>query len=376
MDKSWLDKEFDGFDPDVPIEAAWLPPSSWYTEEALYVVERRSVFRNNWLVAARTEQLRGVGDYVAGFIANEPYVVVRAQDGALRAFFNVCRHHAAAVMVGEGCTDSLVCPYHGWTYGLDGRLASAPELGRVKGFDREEFGLVPMHVREWGALVFVAMGAELPPWTADMDELQTRLVRAHWDGLEFVERRAYTVACNWKVFVDNYLDGGYHVSHLHRGLAGQLDLDTYRTEIFERLSIQSVSGGAAEPAAAGGAPATDFRERVGEGALYAWVYPNLMINRYGPMMDVNWVLPRGHDRTEVIFDYYFADTAGAAARRLIDDSLAASDVVQREDVEVCESVQRGLESSSYDRGRYSVKREMGEHHFHRLLAADLSTYKP
>ena len=371
MRESWLDNQLNAFDADLPIEEAWLPPSSWYTDESVYVIERRTVFHNNWLIAARTDQVRKPGDFAAGFMAGEPYVVVRGEDGVLRAFFNVCRHHAAAVMLGEGCTDVMECPYHGWRYGLDGRLLSAPELGGVRDFDREAFGMVPMNVREWGPLVFISMGKQPAQWSADLAELGRRLDKMNWAGLHFAERRSYTLECNWKVFVDNYLDGGYHVSCLHRGLAGQLDLDTYKTEIFDRYSVQSVagrggSGGAARPRA------TDFRERIGYGALYAWIYPNLMINRYGPMMDLNWVLPRGHNQTEVIFDYFFSEVDGRAARDFMTDSLAASDLVQQEDVGVCESVQRGLQSSSYDRGRYSVKREMGEHHFHSLLTGDFA----
>jgi len=371
MATSWLDEQLDGFDPAVPIEAAWLPPSSWYTERGVYEVERDTVFKNNWLIAAREDQLTRPGDFVAGRVANEPYVVVRGEDGRLRAFYNVCRHHAAQVMVGAGTTDTMVCPYHGWTYALDGRLLSAPELGGVRDFDRECFGLVPMHVAQWGPFVFISMAGAPRPLDADLGELHARLGAMGVEELRFVERRTYTLSCNWKVYVDNYLDGGYHVASLHRGLAAQLDLSSYRTEVFERFSIQSGAGSKAPRDAGPGEPGGDFSERVGEAVLYAWIYPNFMVNRYGAMMDTNWVLPREHDRCEVVFDYYFVESEGGR-KDFVERSLAASDVVQREDVEICESVQRGLESSSYDRGRYSVKREMGEHQFHRLLAADFA----
>jgi choline monooxygenase len=363
---AWVFDEVARFDPGVPLEAAWLPPKSWYNDARFHALERDTVFRNNWLIAARSDQFAKAGDYVAGAVAGEPYVVVRGEDGALRAFYNVCRHHAAQVAVGAGCAESLVCPYHGWTYALDGRLLRAPELGAVKDFDRGKFGLVPMHVDEWCGLVFVSMAERPRPLSKDLTEVGARLLSMEIDQLRFVARRKYTLACNWKVYVDNYLDGGYHVSYLHKGLAGQLDLDSYKTEIFERYSIQSGAGAAGKKE---GTPGSDFAERIGDRVLYAWIYPNLMINRYGPMMDTNWVIPRGHDETEVIFDYYFTRET-ARDEDFVQKSLAASDVVQVEDVEICESVQKGLGSSSYDQGRYSVKREMGEHHFHRLLAED------
>ncbi len=368
MTQSWLDQQLDDFNPTVPIENAWLPPSSWYTEPGVFEVERDTVFKNNWLIAAREDQLLNPGDFVAGRVANEPYVVVRGEDGTLRAFYNVCRHHAAQVMIGEGCTDSLVCPYHGWTYALDGKLTSAPELGGVRDFDRDCFGLTPMRVAEWGPFVFICMADEPESLADELTVLSTRLDDMNMHGLHFVERRSYTLKCNWKVYVDNYLDGGYHVASLHKGLASQLDLSSYRTEIFDRYSIQSGAGAGVGNDGVDG----DFAERIGDRVLYAWLYPNVMINRYGPMMDTNWVLPRGHDVTEVVFDYYFIQALGGDPE-FVKKSLGASDVVQQEDIDICESVQTGLESSSYNKGRYSVKREMGEHHFHRLLAADIAT---
>ena len=354
------------FDPAVPLEAAWLPPKSWYNDPGFFDLERDTVFRNNWLIAARGDQLLKTGDFVAGSVAGEPYVVVRGEGGELRAFYNVCRHHAAQVAAGTGCAETLVCPYHGWTYALDGRLVRAPELGAVKDFNREKFGLVPMHVAEWCGFVFISMAEKPRALAADLAELETRLRAMDLANMQYVARRKYTLACNWKVYVDNYLDGGYHVSYLHKGLAGQLDLDSYRTELFERYSIQSGAGAAGKKE---GAPGSDFAERIGDRVLYAWIHPNLMINRYGPMMDANWVIPRGHNHTEVVFDYYFTPETGAD-EDFVQRSLAASDVVQVEDVEICESVQKGLGSSSYDQGRYSAKLEKGEHHFHRLLAED------
>jgi choline monooxygenase len=364
---SWLRDEVSRFDAAVPLEAAWLPPSSWYNDPRFYELERDTVFRNNWLIAGRADQVQRAGDYVAGAMTGEPHVIVRNEQQQLNAFFNVCRHHAAQVMSGAGCAESLVCPYHGWTYGLDGRLLKAPELGPVKDFDRASFGLVPMAVESWCDLLFICMAKAPSPLSPQLTELATRLRAMEVDRLQFVARRTYRLACNWKVYVDNYLDGGYHVSYLHRGLAAQLDLDSYRTDVFERYSIQSGAG-----ASGGGESESDFAERIGDRVLYAWLYPNLMINRYGPMMDTNWVIPHGHDETEVIFDYYFTPET-ARDSSFVEKSLAASDVVQQEDVVICESVQKGLGSSSYDRGRYSVKREQGELHFHRLLAQDFRT---
>ena len=219
-----------------------------------------------------------------------------------------------------------------------------------------------------GPLVFIHLGDDPPPFREQVAELARRLDALGTGALKFAGRRSYDMQCNWKVYVDNYLDGGYHVSVLHKALAGQLDLDTYVTELFPFVSIQSCRSPEEAPGEAGG----DFADRIGEAALYAFVYPNVMLNRYGPILDTNYVVPLGPDRTRVIFDFYFRETEGAEAAAFIERSIAASHRVQEEDVTISESVQRGLGSPAYDRGIYAPGIEMAAFHFHRLLAADLS----
>jgi choline monooxygenase len=227
-------------------------------------------------------------------------------------------------------------------------------------------------VESWGPLVFVHLGENPVPLREQLGDLEARLERLGWRALRFAARRSYTMQCNWKVYVDNYLDGGYHVSYLHRALAGQLDLKSYRTELFERLSIQSCKAPEEKPGESEG----DFADRIGEEALYAFFYPNFMINRYGPILDTNWVVPLAHDRTLVVFDFFFRDTEGSAAQDFIERSIAASHRVQEEDVSISESVQRGLGSPAYDRGIYAPAIEMAAYHFHRLLARDLRASDP
>lgn len=371
MNREQLQEHIGDFDGTLPIEKAWTPPAPWYTTPEVYQLELKSVFTDNWLIAARIDQVDESRRYVCGEIAGERYVVVRGDDGVLRAFYNVCRHHAAAVAEGEGSKRRFVCPYHGWTYGLDGHLINAPELGDVEDFDRDCFGLVPMAVEVWGSLVFVSMAKEPRSLADDLAPLKAELDEMQFESMPFVERREYTMACNWKVYVDNYLDGGYHVAYLHRGLAAQLDLNSYKTRVFDRFSIQSGAGAAPDNNKRRVKAGSDFAERIGDRVLYAWIYPNLMINRYGTIMDTNWVIPVAPNRTKVIFDYYFLSPEKAQTD-FVERSIGASDVVQIEDAGICEAVQRGLESRSYKAGRYSPLREGGEYHFHRLLSEELA----
>ena len=183
-------------------------------------------------------------------------------------------------------------------------------------------------------------------------------------SLHWMERRHYTFDCNWKVFVDNYLDGGYHVPHLHKGLDSVLDYSNYMIENGEYFCLQW------SPLVSEGAEAQTGAVRQGERALYYWIYPNFMINWYSGAMDTNLVIPRGVDKTEVIFDFYFPDVS-TAARERNQASIEVGQRIQDEDVAICKSVQRGLNSRAYNAGRLSVRREAGEHLFHRLLHADL-----
>jgi choline monooxygenase len=357
----------ESYRPDLPLSHAWTIPAAWYVDDRVLDLERRTTFTRSWQCVARVDQMAQRGAYVACESASgEPIVVVRGDDGVLRAFFNVCRHHAAAVVGdGEGTAKHLRCPYHGWTYALDGSLKGTPDFGGVCDFDRAAHGLVPLDVAVWESWVFARLepaGPSLEEFIGD--ELACGIQLRDLGSLRWVERRQYVVECNWKVYVDNYLDGGYHVPYLHAGLASVLDAREYTVETGNRFCLQR------SPIVAGeGADATTGAVRAGE-AFYYWLYPNFMINCYAGTMDTNLVRPLGVDRTEVVFDFYFADTSDEAVSRNR-ASIGVSDTIQREDEAICRAVQRGLASRAYAAGRLSVRREAGEHLFHRLLCADL-----
>ena len=184
------------------------------------------------------------------------------------------------------------------------------------------------------------------------------------ENLHWIEQRWYRLNCNWKVFVDNYLDGGYHVPHLHKGLNRVLDYSSYTIENGEQFCLQSSPIVSPDHFDEVGAVRTGGR------ALYYWLYPNFMMNYYEGVFDTNLVRPLAVDRTEVVFDFYFADVTESARERNL-ASINVGDRIQQEDLDICESVQRGLRSQAYEAGRLSVRREAGEHLFHRLLHADL-----
>jgi choline monooxygenase len=350
------------FDPELPLEKAHTVPSSWYFDAELYDAECRAVFGNTWQVAGRLDQLASPGEFVTTTIAGEPIVVLRDGD-ALRGFYNVCRHRGTVIVPEPaGTTTKLRCRYHGWTYDLAGRLRGCPEFEGVADFRREDQGLVGVAVDTWGPLAWVHMGdrpASLADFLAPMPE---RTASLGLEQLRWFERREYELACNWKVFVDNYLDGGYHVNTVHPGLAGALDYSQYRTEIHRSSSVQVSPIKPSDDASIA-------EVRTGDHAYYWWIFPNLMLNIYAGVMDTNLVLPLGPDRCRVIFDFYFTREA---ASDFVSRSIEVAEQIQREDIGICEEVQHGLRSRSYSTGRFSVRREAGGYHFHQLLARNLS----
>lgn len=352
----------------APLAHAYTIPASWYTDLRVADLEKRGIFHRTWQMVGRTDQVSKSGEFFTTDLDGEPLVVVRGADGVLRAFYNVCRHHAAAVVTETtGHAANFRCPYHGWTYGIDGALKGAPDFDGVCDFDRAKNGLVSVRVESWENFVFVNLDANAASLRDFLGSLVDRVTPLHFHALHFLERRIYELNCNWKVYADNYLDGGYHVPHLHKGLNSVLEYANYTIENADRFSLQSSPVKASSLGADSDAAAT----RHGDRAYYFWQYPNFMLNWYEGYLDTNLVLPLSVDRCRVIFDFYFANV-NVAADEHNRKSIAVSHRVQEEDVDICETVQRGLHSRAYQAGRLSVRREAGEHLFHRLLYKDLT----
>src|SRR5713226_7244583 len=223
------------YNPNTPLSEASTPPASWYIDPRIFDLEKRTVFSRSWQMIGRADQIREPGQYITCELAGEPIVVVRGNDGVLRGFFNVCRHHAAAVLTEpSGQASILHCPYHGWNYGLDGALKGMPEFEGVKNFDRQKNGLMPVKADIWEGFAFVNLDPQAMSLKDFLGGLVKRVAPLGLRKLHYFDRRVYDIHCNWKVFVDNYLDGGYHVPHLHKGLNSVLDYKQYTIENEDR----------------------------------------------------------------------------------------------------------------------------------------------
>ena len=358
------------------LQCAETLASRFYTDPAILALEKTRIFHRSWQLVGTLSQPCGgrngvpltIADpetYFSFDLVGEPVVVVRDQAGVLRAFSNVCRHRAGPIAEGAGCRKVLNCAYHGWTYTLDGRLIGTPEIDGLEFFDRSTMGMVPLRCETWQQFIFVNFSKDGPSLVEYVGNIPQLAREFSFEGLALAERREYTVACNWKVYVDNYLEG-YHIPIVHPGLMQEIDYPRYRCETFRYHSQQL---GPVKPLKAGEGVERVYPPGIGlEEALYFWVFPNLMLNIYPDNVQTNLVVPLTHDKTLTIFEWYFHYANSAKVRQRAAKAIEFSHVVQQEDMHICEAVQRGLQSAAYDRGRYSVKRENGVHHFHRLLA--------
>ena len=210
--------------------------------------------------------------------------------------YNVCRHRAGQVALTRGNRRALQCRYHGWTYALDGSLRSAPEMEGTEGFDPRDFGLMPVRVDRWGPFVFVNLDDAAPALEHVLGRIPEEVTAAGFDleAMSLVERRDYVVECNWKVYVDNYLEG-YHIPIAHPALYRELDYDDYRVETFEWYSRQHAAVRELKPGQELGRDRRYMRSPDGEeDALYYWLFPNTMFNFYPDNMSTNVILPVGH----------------------------------------------------------------------------------
>jgi len=349
------------FDPHLP--TASTLPASYYCEPSVFVDENRKLFARTWQLAGRAGQAAERGSFFTTTLAGEPVLIVRGDDGGLRALSNVCRHRAGPVARGEGTRSSFQCGYHGWTYALDGSLRTMPEMEGVECFDRLRFALPSFRVEEWNDLLFVNLDPAAPPLRDFLGDLAS----ASFAGMRLAARKEWVVRCNWKVYVDNYLEG-YHLPIAHPQLFRELDYDAYRVEEFRYYSKQHAPIRELKPGEELGRDRRYLRlPGQEESALYYWLFPNTMFNIYQDNMSSNVIVPLGVDRTLTIFEWFFAEPGSGPGWESMQQTIAFSDEIQQEDIVICEQVQRGLRSRSYDAGRFSAARENGVYHFQNLV---------
>ena len=347
---------------DERLSHAGTIPSWCYTDPAAAGAERDRIFARTWQMVGREDQVAAVGSYFTAEIAGEPLLVVRGGDRTLRALSNVCRHRAGPVAKGEGTCGAFRCGYHGWSYALDGQLSNTPEFEGVEDFEKSAVRLPEFRAETWLGLVFANLDGGAPTLRETLGELATTLESRGLSEMGLAARKDWELDCNWKVYVDNYLEG-YHIPIVHPGLMKEIDYARYETETDRFWSLQHSPIKRREGAKLRRDPTQPESD-----AQFYWLYPNLMLNVYPDNFSTNLIVPLSPRRTRTIFEWFFREPDSPAVQEIVRQTIEFSDEIQREDVAICEAVQKGLESRTYDVGRFSVRRESGVHHFHRLYA--------
>jgi phenylpropionate dioxygenase-like ring-hydroxylating dioxygenase large terminal subunit len=324
-------------------------PWSWYSDPDVLRREQQRIFRRTWQYVGHSGRVQEVGDRFSAWAGEIPVLVVRAEDG-VRAFLNVCRHRGSLLVDGEGSGSgkSVQCPYHAWTYDLDGSLRAAPRSDREPDFDPEGLALVPLRAETWGPFLFVNPDEDAPPLAETLGSLADLVPL---DGLAFHSRDNYELAANWKVACENYLEC-YHCPVAHKGFSAAYDVDPdeYR---LERSSAQVLS---------------QFAPSRGEGeAQFHFVWPNLKLNAYAgtPNLSIGPILPAGPERSTGFLDYFFASDADPG---WVDELLEFDRQVGAEDRVLVERVQRGVRSGIVAEGRLLGESEQLVARFQELVA--------
>lgn len=354
------------FEIDADIRRARTLPARVYRDRDAFELQKKRIFARAWHLAPGAERVKAPGHVLPFTLLegclDEPLLLTCDDDTRLHCMSNVCTHRGTLVVEGEGHAHTLRCRYHGRRFHIDGRFHSMPEFDDVADFPTPADDLRRLETARLGPLLFCALDPAFgfDEWMAPVLERVGHLPLERY-AFDAAGSQDYYIDANWALYVDNYLEE-FHIPFVHgQSLAGTLDYDAYRTEVFDYANLQVGVAREGEPAfeLPDGHPDTGTRMA----AWYFWMFPNLMLNFYPWGLSVNVVQPLGPDRTKVGFLRYVLPGGPRPAG-------AGGDLhrVEMEDEEVVESVQRGVRSRIYDRGRYSPRREVGTHHFHRLMA--------
>jgi len=334
------------------VETAAVPrtlPYDWYADPAVLRLEQRHVFARSWQYAARLDQVAEPGRLTTAWAGSLPLVLARARDGELRGFVNVCRHRGHLLCDGDARREAIQCPYHAWTYGLDGSLRNAPRADREPGFDRDALGLVPVAVEVFGPFVFVNPDTGAAPLADALGDLPAHLAEGgiDVDALRFHSRaESDDYACNWKICVENFLEC-YHCSVAHPALAKVLDVSADAYALAAQGALASQFG---RPRERG-----DEARAVAHGQFHL-LFPGTVVNVMPgqPNLSIGPIVPRGPERTFRFLDYFVGPDAGD---EWVADHLALDERVGAEDRALVEAVQRGVSSGGLDTGTLLAESE-------------------
>lgn len=338
-----------------PLAQAETIPAAWYTDPRFHDLDHDHLLPESWQYVGHESQLQNSGDFIVDEILGRPIIVVRNRRGELRAFDNVCRHRGGPLATENGNARLLTCMYHAWSYDLDGQLVGVPRFEGVENFDKGSCRLPEVRLGTYEGMVFVDISGRAGSIEDVYGGIREAIQPISLSEMRYVRRVVYDINCNWKVYIDNYLEG-YHIRPIHPELAHILDVSGYTTTTEgERVLQYGPLAGSDNPYHTSGA------------AYYYYMFPNVMLNILPGRCQVNSIIPLAPDRTRTVFDFYYKETDPKKLEALMHDDHEISDLIQKQDIWICEQVQKGLKSGSYSKGRFSVQEEAGVHAFQALL---------
>lgn len=340
------------FDINPDIEYAETLSSEFYTSEKYFDESKEKIFARSWQFSGKTDEIKNVKPFTILENFLDESGLFTKQNETINCLSNVCTHRGK-ILIETGCeTSGIRCNYHGRRFGLDGKFLSMPEFETAKNFPSEKDNLPKIPFEIWSDFLFVSVNP-FAPLESLFSESESFLQKINFEKLQFSFAKDYTVKAHWALYCENYLEG-FHIPFVHKSLNETIDYGSYETKLFRYSNLQIGYTKKTEDA-------FDFDESIA--AFYLFVFPNLMLNFYPWGLSVNVVKPIEKDLTRVSYLTYVSDES-----RLNKGAGADLETVEFEDQAVVESVQKGINSRFYNRGRYSPTREKGTHHFHRLIA--------
>ena len=342
-------------------EAHTLP--SWlYTNPEVLEIEKREIFSKTWQYVGHISQFTRAGDYITTEVADRPIIVLRGKDGEIRAFYNVCSHRASKLVEGEGNKPLLVCPYHAWSYHLDGSLNNAPNMMGVENFDQKDFCLKKVKLEIFESFIFVNLDSNASPLSVQFPGLFEHVKENNLEKLKRVRVKETISKSNWKIGIDNYLECD-HCSIVHKALVSKVDMNQYEYVMHDNYSYQST-------------PLKGLNSNfpLGQGGRYYWLYPNTWFSfDPGPAnLSIHQSIPIDHKTTKYVYTTFFMTEEVTKEE---EELMAIDQLVRKEDLEICETVQKGIDTGAYTQGRFSLTENL-VHHFHLLLQRDLEKVLP
>jgi choline monooxygenase len=353
------------FNVDENIARAKTLNKDFYTHPELFEAMKEKLFTSSWQFIGNTDLVKDNGDaYPFTLLENyldEPLVLTKDQKNEIHLLSNVCTHRGNIIADKPCHVNNLRCKYHGRLFHLDGKFISMPEFKEVENFPSADDDLKQLTLFQWGKWLFASLNNNLP----HDHFLKEMIDRVGWLPVnDFVFHpelsKDFTVKAHWALYCENYLEG-FHIPFVHAGLNAVIDFGNYTTELFKYSNLQLGIAKDDEDCFDLPASSPDHGKKVA--AYYFFVFPNMMFNFYPWGLSVNVVKPMSISESKISFYTYVwkKDKFNTGAGSGLDE-------VEMEDEEVVENVQKGIRSRFYKHGRYSVTREQGTHHFHRIIA--------